>query len=64
MKINPFKKASLAENSTASGEVTSKMVRDRAGALAVVKGRYAHDVTESDLAQARRELTDEAVGHP
>ena len=56
MKINPFKKAGLVENATGSGKVTSKMVQERAGALAELKGRYAHDVTESDLAQARREL--------
>ena len=61
MKINPFKKAGLVGNAAGSGKVTSKMVQDRAGALAVIKGRYAHDVTESDLTQARRELNGEVA---
>lgn len=37
------------------------MVAERAGALALLKGRYADDVTETDLAQARRELTGKAT---
>ena len=35
------------------------MVRARAAELAVIKGRSAQDVLQSDLAQARRELTGE-----
>jgi len=34
------------------------MVQARAGKLAELKGRYACDVTEADLTQARRELMD------
>jgi len=33
------------------------MVQARAEELAVIKGRRASDVTQSDLTQARRELT-------
>ena len=60
MKTNPLKKAGIS-TAAGSGTVTQKMVVERAGALAVIKGRYASDVTEFDLAQARRELTDEAA---
>ena len=55
MKTNPFFKNVFTKGTT--GTVSLKMVRDRAEALAVIKGRYARDVTESDLAQARWELT-------
>jgi hypothetical protein len=57
MKTNPLKEGVLTENSAGIGTVTRKMVRERAAELAVIKGRSAHDVTESDLAQAGRELT-------
>jgi hypothetical protein len=59
MKTNPLKEGTLTENSAGIGTVTRQMVRARAEELAVIKGRSAHDVTESDLAQARRELTGE-----
>jgi hypothetical protein len=59
MKTNPLKEGTLTENSAGIGTVTRQMVRARAEELAVIKGRSAQDVTESDLAQARRELTGE-----
>jgi hypothetical protein len=59
MKTNPLKEGVLTENSAGIGTVTRQMVRARAEELAVIKGRSAQDVTESDLAQARRELTGE-----
>jgi hypothetical protein len=59
MKTNPLKEGTLTENSAGIGTVTRQMVRARAEELAVIKGRSARDVTESDLAQARRELTGE-----
>jgi hypothetical protein len=59
MKTNPLKEGILTENSAGIGTVTGKMVRERAAELAVIKGRSGQDVTESDLAQARRELTGE-----
>jgi len=61
MKTNPSIKDGLTGLSAGSGTVTSKMVADRAGALAIIKGRYARDVTASDLAQARQELMDQAA---
>jgi hypothetical protein len=64
MKTNPFKKAADAGKTAGSITVTQKMVGERAGKLAELKGRYACDVTEADLAQARRELTNEAATHP
>ena len=63
MKTNPLFKNAFTESATRSGTVTSKMVRDRAEALAVIKGRYASDVTHSDLAQARWELKIGAPGN-
>jgi hypothetical protein len=57
MKTSPFTKTAAAKNTAGSITVTEKMVQARAGKLAELKGRYARDVTESDLAQARRELT-------
>jgi hypothetical protein len=64
MKINPLKKGVLTENSAGLGTVTEKMVRERAFELAEIKGRSAQDVTESNLAQARRELTGEPDTDP
>ncbi len=64
MKTNPLKQGALTENSSGLGTVTREMVRERAAELAVIKGRSAHDVTESDLAQARRELTGEPDADP
>ena len=64
MKIDPRKNGSITGQAAAGFEVTSKMVAERAGALAVIKGRYARDVTESDLTQALRELMDEAAANP
>jgi len=47
----------LTENSKGIGTVTRKMVRERAAELAVINGRSAHQVSKSDQAQARQELT-------
>jgi hypothetical protein len=57
MKTNPLKRGLLTENSTGIGTVTRKMVRERAVELAVINGRSALDVSESDWEQAKRELT-------
>ncbi|MDR3457695.1 MAG: hypothetical protein P4N60_09630 [Verrucomicrobiae bacterium] len=61
MTRNPLEKDGLKAKATGSVMVTPKMVRDRAEALAVMKGRDARDVTEADLARARRELTNQAI---
>jgi hypothetical protein len=57
MKMNPMKEGALTENSAGIGTVTQEMVRARAAELAVINGRSAHDVSKSDLEQAKRELT-------
>ena len=54
MKTNPLKEGTLTENSAGIGTVTRDMVRKRAVELAVINGRSALDVAESDLEQARR----------
>jgi hypothetical protein len=61
MKPNPLTKDALAGMTTGFIKVTQKMVQARAGKLAELKGRYACDVTDADLAQARRELVNEAA---
>ena len=57
MKTNPLKEGALTQNSAGLGTVTRKMVRKRAVELAVMDGRSAREVSESDWAQAKRELT-------
>jgi hypothetical protein len=64
MKTNPMKQGLLTENSAGIGTVTRKMVRERAAELAVINGRSAHDVTKTDLEQAKRELTGEPDADP
>jgi hypothetical protein len=57
MKTNPLKKGALTENSAGLGTVTREMVKKRAVELAVLDGRPAQDVSNSDWQQAKRELT-------
>jgi hypothetical protein len=59
MKTNLLKKGKVMINSAGIGTVTRKMVRKRAAELARLAGRSAREVSESDLATARRELTGE-----
>jgi hypothetical protein len=59
MKTNPLKEGALTENSAGLGTVTHGMVRARAAELAAIDGRSPNDVTTSDFAQAKRELTGE-----
>lgn len=56
MKPNLLKDGALTENSAGIGTVTRKMVRERAVELAIINGRSAQDVSQSDRAQAKREL--------
>jgi len=58
MKPDPFTKDPLTGKATGFTKVSQQMVQARAGKLAELKGRYACDVTEADLTQARRELMD------
>ena len=64
MKTNPLKEGLLTQNSAGIGTVTREMVHARAAELAAKDGRPAHNVTVSDLAQARRELTGEPDADP
>jgi len=57
MKQNPLKDGVLRENSVGIGTVTYKMVRERAIELATMDERSSAQMTESDLEQAKRELT-------
>jgi len=57
MKTNPLKTGALIEKSDGLGTVTRKMIRKRAVELSVIAGRRAEDVSQSDLEQAKRELT-------
>jgi hypothetical protein len=57
MKPNPLKDGILTENSAGIGTVTRKMVRERAVERAAMDERSAKEMSESDLAQAKRELT-------
>ena len=57
MKPNPLKDGVLTENSVGIGTVTRKMVRERAVELAAMDERSAQEMSESDLEQAKRELT-------
>jgi len=64
MKINPPKESALIINSTGIGTVTRKMVQERAVELALINGRAPQDVSESDLEQAKRELTGQSDMDP
>jgi len=57
MKTNPLKDGALTENSAGLGTVTRQMVRERAVELAIINGRSAQDVSQSDWEQAKQELT-------
>jgi hypothetical protein len=52
-----MKEGILTENSAGIGTVTREMVRERAVELAVINGRSAQEVSESEWQQAKRELT-------
>ena len=59
MKQNRIEEGRLSEKGRGLGTVTEKMVRKRARELAVINGRNENQVLDSDLEQARRELTGE-----
>jgi hypothetical protein len=64
MKTNPLNKGILTENFVGIGTVTREMVEKRAVELALINGRSAADVSQSDWEQARRELTGEPEMDP
>jgi hypothetical protein len=59
MNTNPLTKGVLVENFAGIGTVTPEMVEQRAVELALINGRPATDVSQTDLEQAQRELTGE-----
>ena len=60
MKTNPLKQGALTEQSAGIGPVTGKMVQERAVELAIINGRSAQEVSQSDWEQAKRELAGES----
>ena len=64
MNTNPLTKGVVSENFKGIGTVTDEMVEKRAIELALINGRAAKDVSETDYAQAKRELTGESDMEP
>ena len=60
MNTNPLTKGVLMENFVGIGTVTPEMVEKRAVELALINGRAATEVSQTDLEQAKRELTGES----
>jgi hypothetical protein len=56
MKPNLLREGAVTDNSAGISTVTRKMVRERVVELAVIDGRSAQDMSQSDWAQAKREL--------
>lgn len=64
MKQNRNETGRFTENARGVGTITPGMVRKRAEELAFVKGRSPRHILESDMAEARRELTGEERLNP
>jgi hypothetical protein len=64
MEKNPLNKGIITENFTAVGSVTQDRVQLRAREVAMIAGRDPKHVTQADLDQAKRELTDGAEMDP
>ncbi len=64
MKQNRIEEGRFSENAHGLGTVTEEMVRKRASELALINGRAPDQVLDSDLDQARRELTGEERLNP
>ena len=64
MNTNPLKQGALIENSNGIGTVTCGMVSERAVELAHINGRSAHEASQTDWEQAKRELTGETEMDP
>ncbi|MEO6752576.1 MAG: hypothetical protein ABIP85_12435 [Chthoniobacteraceae bacterium] len=60
MNSNPLKKGVLSQNSVGIGALSDEIVRKRAAELALINGHSTRKLTESDMDQARRELTGES----
>ncbi len=59
MKQDRIEEGRFTEDARGLGTVTEEMVRQRAQEIALISGRSEHQVLDSDLDQARRELTGE-----
>jgi hypothetical protein len=59
MKENRIEEGRFTEHAHGLGTVTEQMVQARARELAVIAGRDEHHVLDSDIEEARRELTGE-----
>ena len=56
MKPNQIDEGRLSDKGHGLGTVTQQMVMQRASEIAVINGRPANQIIQSDVAQARREL--------
>ena len=57
MKENQVDQGRFSQDAHGVGTVTEEMVLQRARELAVINGRLEHQVLDSDIRQARHELT-------
>ena len=64
MNTNPLKQGALIEKSNGIGTVTQEMVRARAEELCLINGHSAHEASQSDWEQAKRELTGQSEIDP
>jgi hypothetical protein len=64
MKQNSIEEGRLSNRGHGLGTVTEEMVEQRAGEIAIINGRSKRNILESDLQEARRELTGEEHLNP
>jgi hypothetical protein len=57
MEENPIDEGRFSIRGEGLGTVTEEMVRQRAAELAIINGRSSNNILDSDLREARRELT-------
>jgi len=64
MKQNPIEEGMFSDRGKGIGTVTREMVMARAREIAVINGRSEHNVLDSDVVEARRELRGEDELNP
>jgi len=64
MRQNRNEEGRISNRGEGIGTVTEEMVRTRASEIAVINGRVKDKILDSDLEQARRELTGEERLNP
>jgi hypothetical protein len=64
MKQNSIEEGRFTAHAHGLGTVTEKMVEERAREIAKINGRRDNQVLDSDLEEARRELTGEEILEP